>query len=268
MPRRVGPDRDADIGSRPAIASRSAVGRGVAVGAEPRPQRRGAGGQGQWPGAPGGAGEDGRGGLQRALDLAGWFGPQHQRGVASGEFVSEAFARAAAVDRGTVEDQSDRLGAACERTAEDLLALALRLGDHTAEDLVDVPEQLPRRPLQQLDELRARRYDPRGVVRSALPREVLSSAVGVEDHVEVDAAAHDRAGDVQRLGWDVDRGGRSSRRARVVSRRGGSRGCSPTSPPRSPGRRPVPGASLGLRGVQVVDERIECRRASTRRHHP
>lgn len=70
----------------------------------------------------------------------GRLGPDDDGGVAALKRVGDPLARGCGVDGRAVEDQPDGLGAPGERAADDFLALALGLGEHDTEGLVDVAE--------------------------------------------------------------------------------------------------------------------------------
>ena len=125
--------------------------------------------------------------------------------MVTAQVVAQAPARRRGVERGAVEDEADDLGTSGERAAEDLLALALCLGDDPSEDLVGVVEEQVQRDVQDGGELGSRGGHLLGDVHPPAPQGLLAVPVGLVDRVGLDAPAYDRSGDVERLGGDVGR---------------------------------------------------------------
>ena len=118
------------------------------------------------------------------------------------QLVAEAAARGGRVDRGAVKDQSDGLGAARERTADDLFAFALGLRQHATECLVDKAEGERQRQLGNTDQLGPWLDDLICAGQPALESNLMAAPITLIDSVQVDAAAHDGTGGVKCLGWD------------------------------------------------------------------
>jgi hypothetical protein len=128
--------------------------------------------------------------------------------VTAPEVIAEALTRLSGVDRGAVEDQPDGLRAPRERAPEQLLSLALNAGHHACEHLVHIVEHQLRRDLEHFDE-RWSGHRLGRIPQPVAPHDAVRAAVAVEEDLHVDAAPHDRASDVQRLGRHV-RGERPS----------------------------------------------------------
>jgi hypothetical protein len=129
--------------------------------------------------------------------------------VTAPKVVAEALTRLPGVDRSAVEDQPDGLRPPREGAPEHLLSLALNAGQHACEHLVHIVEHQLRRDLEHFYERWSGRHRLGRIPQPVAPHDAVRAAVAVEENLHVDAAPHDRASDVQRLGRHV-RGERPS----------------------------------------------------------